>query len=70
MLDLANDGAIAESHDGELLPMDALSVRPFFEEDLVRLVAHVPVSLAGELARLAAWRAMGMDAPPSWDFNI
>ena len=61
--------AAADYHDGELLPMDAIAVRPCCEEDLATLVASVPVSLAGELARLAAWRAMGMQAPPpagSW----
>ena len=33
------------------------------EEDLAALVAQVPVSLAGELARMAAWRALGITAP-------
>lgn len=49
--------------DGELLPIDAMVVRPYWEEDLVALVAQVPVSPAGELARMSAWRAMGMEAP-------
>lgn len=51
--------------DGELLPMDAIAVRPYVEEDLAALVAQVPVNLAGELARMAAWRALGMVSPPA-----
>lgn len=57
-------------HDGELLPMDAMAVRPYFEEDLAALVAQVPVCMAGELARMAAWRALGQIAPPASDFSI
>lgn len=67
MLD-QNEEAV-EMFDGELLPIDAMAVRPYWEEDLAALVAQVPVSLAGELARMAAWRAMGMEAPPPGDFN-
>ena len=72
MLDHHNEPAadVADFHDGELLPMDAIAVRPFLEDDLANLVANVPVRLAGELARLAAWRAMGMQAPPPADFAI
>ena len=34
---------VANPHDGELLPMDAMAVRPYFEEDLAALVAQVAV---------------------------
>lgn len=44
-------------HDGKLLPMDAMAVRPYFEEDLAALVAQVPVCLAPYLANLASLRA-------------
>jgi hypothetical protein len=49
--------------DGTLLPMGAVAVFPCLEEDLAELVTHVPLGLAGKLARMAAWRALGMDAP-------
>lgn len=59
-----NEDAIqAEYHDGRLLPMDSIAVCPVSIEDLTELVANVPVDLAGELARMAAWRAWGIDAP-------
>ena len=57
-------------HDGQLLPMDSIAVCPVSVEDLAELVAAVPVDLAGELARMAAWRALGMDAPPIAGFEI
>lgn len=50
-------------HDGMLLPMNALAVNPLCLEDLAELVAAVPEDLAGVLARMAAWRSMGMDDP-------
>lgn len=56
--------------DGTLLPIDAMAVRPYLEEDLAELVAQVPVCLAMELARMAAWRAMGMALPPETNFKI
>lgn len=65
-----NQHDVADFHDGELLPMDAIAVCPCLEEDLANLVSHVPMNMAGELARLAAWRAMGMEAPPPADFAI
>lgn len=58
-----------EFHDGQLLPMDSIAVCPVSIEDLAELVAAVPVDLAGELARLAAWRALGRDAPPPSEFQ-
>jgi hypothetical protein len=45
------------------LPLEAMAVCPFSEEDLAALVEQVPVCMAGELARMAAWRALGMTAP-------
>jgi hypothetical protein len=56
--------------DGTLLPMDAIAVRPYWEEDLAALVAQVPICLAGELARMAAWRALGMDGPSPKSFSV
>lgn len=50
-------------HDGALLPMNAIAVNPLCLEDLGDLVRAVPEDLAAELARMAAWRAMGMDDP-------
>ena len=65
-----NDGAIgaAEYHDGELLPMDAIAVCPTSIEDLEELVAQLPRDIANELARMAAWRALGLAAPPPANF--
>lgn len=37
--------------------MDAMAVRPYFEEDLAALVAQMPVCLAPYLANLATQRA-------------
>lgn len=50
--------------DGTLLPLGAIAVFPCCEEDLAELVSQVPASMAGELARMAAWRALGIEAPP------
>ena len=55
--------------DGTLLPLGAIAVFPCCEEDLAELVAQVPIGLAGELARMAAWRALGMKAPPPVGFG-
>jgi|GEM_PF-4852744 len=60
----------AEFHDGELLPMDAIAVCPTSLEDLAELVAQLPRDLASELARMAAWRALGMEAPPTATFSV
>jgi len=60
----------AEFHDGELLPMDAIAVCPTSIEDLADLVAQLPRDLANELARMAAWRALGMEAPPTEHFDV
>lgn len=67
-----NDSAspiAVDHHDGTLLPMDALAVRPVCLEDLADLVAQVPRDLAAKLARMAAWRAAGMDAPVACGFD-
>lgn len=65
-----NEDAIqAEYHDGQLLPMDSIAVCPVSVEDLAELVANVPVDLAGELARMAAWRALGQKAPTPSEFD-
>lgn len=61
--------AAIENHDGRLLPMEAIAVIPICFEDLAELVASVPRDLASELARMAAWRAVGMEAPPPQDFD-
>lgn len=52
-----------QHHDGTLLPMNAIAVNPLCLEDLGDLVREVPEDLAAELARMAAWRALGMDDP-------
>lgn len=59
-----------EYHDGRLLPMDAIAVCPISIEDLAELVSQVPRDLAAELARMAAWRAMGMTAPAPAEFDL
>lgn len=56
--------------DGTLLPMGAIAVFPCCEEDLAELVAQVPVCLAGELARMAAWRALGAKTPVPDAFKL
>ncbi len=53
-----------EFHDGKLLPMDSIAVCPVSIEDLAELVTNVPIDLAGELARMAAWRALGYSLVP------
>lgn len=68
MIDTTTDNAEIET-DGTLLPIGAMAVFPFSEEDLAALVAQVPVHMAGELARMAAWRALGMDAPVPVEFE-
>lgn len=57
-------GKIKVESDGTLLPLGAIAVFPCCEEDLAELVSQVPINMAGELARVAAWRALGMEAPP------
>jgi hypothetical protein len=57
-------------YDGTLLPLDALAINPCCEEDLANLVAHVPICMSGELARMAAWRALGMKLMPPQGFNV
>lgn len=52
------------------VPLDSMVVCPFSEEDLAALVAQVPVCLAAELARLAAWRALGYECVPPENFAI
>lgn len=56
--------------DGTPLPLGAIAVFPCCEEDLAELVSQVPISMAGELARMAAWRALGMEAPPLKSFKV
>lgn len=51
-------------------PTDAIAVIPSHMPDLAELVNQVPVDMASELARLAAWRALGMAAPPSTSFRV
>ena len=63
------DHAKIES-DGTLLPLGAIAVFPCCEEDLVEFVSQVPICLADELARMAAWRALGMEAPPPRSFKV
>jgi hypothetical protein len=56
--------------DGTPLPLGAIAVFPCCQEDLAHLVSQVPISMAGELARMAAWRALGMGAPPPKSFKV
>jgi len=50
-------------------PLDAVAVIPTHAPDLAALVRRVPRELAGELARLAAWRAIGGDGAPPARFD-
>ena len=60
----------AESfHDGQLLPMDRLAVCPSFDEDVAGLIRQIPMGMASEVARWAAWRALGHDVTPPRDFE-
>lgn len=56
--------------DGTLLPLGAIAVFPSCKEDLAELVSQVPVTMAGELARMAAWRALGLEGSPTVHFEI
>lgn len=47
-----------EFHDGTLLPMDAVAVRPHLEDDLAELVAAVPATMLGTLVRMVFDRAI------------
>ncbi|UNK57161.1 hypothetical protein MNQ95_13645 [Pseudoxanthomonas daejeonensis] len=51
-------------------PVDAVAVIPDHLPDLERLVAMVPRDLAEHLARLAAWRALGMEGVPTDCFSV
>jgi hypothetical protein len=59
--------AMYDRQTGE--PLEAVAVIPGHAPDLVALVNMVPPAIAGELARLAAWRALGIEAPPPRDFD-
>ena len=56
-----------EFHDGQLLPMDSIAVCPASDEDVAQLIRLIPISMAAEVARWAAWRALGYDATPASD---
>jgi len=45
-----------------LLPMDALAVRPYFEDDLAELVAAVPASMLYTLAGMVYARLLPCDS--------
>ncbi len=49
--------------------LEAVAVVPTHAPDLAALVQRVPRELAGELARLAAWRAVGGDGAPPARFD-
>lgn len=51
-------------------PSEAIAVIPHHMPDLEALVQQVPVELAGELARLAAWRSLGLAAPVPTSFQV
>ena len=59
--------AMFDRQTGETL--DAVAVIPGHAPDLARLMRMVPRALAGELARMAAWRAAGFDGVPAADFD-
>lgn len=59
--------AIYDRHTGEKL--NAVAVIPDYPVDLVALANMVPPQMAGELARIAAWRALGKKAPPPPHFD-
>lgn len=50
-------------------PLDVVAIIPSHAPDLEALVKMVPQALAGELARLAAWRALGFEASPPEGFD-
>lgn len=68
---MRNEAAAAANdyHDGALLPMEAVAVCPVSIDDLAELVAQVPRDMAGELARMAAWRAVGFNGVPPTQFE-
>ncbi len=49
--------------------LGAVAVIPDHAPDLAALVNMVPPGMAGELARMAAWRALGRKAPPPPGFD-
>ncbi|MGR4877274.1 hypothetical protein [Pseudoxanthomonas sp. LARHCG66] len=49
---------------------EAIAVIPHHMPDLEAFVMHVPVEMAGELARMAAWRSLGQAAPAPGDFQV
>jgi len=50
-------------------PTDAMAVIPSHMPDLEALVQAVPRDMAGDLARLAAWRGAGFDGVPDHEFD-
>lgn len=57
-------------HDGLVLPMDSIAVCPASDYDVAELIRLIPVGMASEVARWAAWRALGHDATPPAEFAI
>jgi hypothetical protein len=60
--------AIIDSKTQE--PAEAIAVIPHYMPDLEAFVMRVPVEIAGELARMAAWRSLGQAAPAPRDFQV
>ena len=65
---LVNSQTLEMSNRETQEPLDAIAVIPNHAPDLEALVAQVPPELAGELARLAVWRAQGNELPPPKGF--
>lgn len=58
-------GIIIDSKTQE--PVDAIAGIPSYLPDLQVLIQHMPRNMAGEPARMAAWKASGFDATPGAD---
>lgn len=50
-------------------PTDAIAVIPSHMPNLEALVQVVPRDMAGELARIAAWRSLGFELPAAREFE-
>lgn len=55
---------------GERVPHGSIVVNPSVDADVAELIRQIPVDMATEVARWAAWRALGYDATPPADFAI
>lgn len=54
----------------ERVPHGSIVVNPSVDTDVAELIRQIPLAMASEVARWAAWRALGYDATPPADFTI